>query len=272
MIDITAIIQQTKQIELQCKLTAESILAGAYHSIFKGTGANWESLRPYNEGEDSSNIDWLATARSGSTIVKTYKEERSIDVVFIVDCSLSMMCSTTITTKFDNTLLTFALISLAAAKNNDSVFPYMFAEHVMQCHSKGNSINMVTGALSEMISFQDKSRNELTSAANALQHVISHHHKPSIIFLISDFSYMSDDFQILMNHASKKHELISIKCSDQNENLLKDEFTLIEPETNTTIDNSESNTYDWSPSLEISVTDDSTTRIINYFRRRSTKR
>jgi len=62
-----------------------SLLAGRHASRLRGRGLNFEELRHYFEGDDTRNIDWLATARLGSPHVRVYSEERDRPVLLLVD-------------------------------------------------------------------------------------------------------------------------------------------------------------------------------------------
>ncbi|WP_199092529.1 DUF58 domain-containing protein [Bosea sp. ASV33] len=62
-----------------------SLLAGRHASRLRGRGLNFEELRHYFEGDDTRNIDWLATARLGSPHVRVYSEERDRPALLLVD-------------------------------------------------------------------------------------------------------------------------------------------------------------------------------------------
>ena len=51
----------------------------------RGGGTEFEMLREYVEGDPYRHIDWAATARAGSPIVRTYRVERNQNVVVLLD-------------------------------------------------------------------------------------------------------------------------------------------------------------------------------------------
>lgn len=55
-----------------------------------GTGTEFESLYPYRLGDDPRRIDWRATARQRSLVVRRFQVERHRDVMIIVDCGRLM--------------------------------------------------------------------------------------------------------------------------------------------------------------------------------------
>lgn len=53
----------------------------------RGQGTEFDSLRDYVEGDDVRSIDWRATARRRSTVVRTWQPERDRHVVIVLDTS-----------------------------------------------------------------------------------------------------------------------------------------------------------------------------------------
>ena len=56
----------------------------------QGTGTEFESLHPFREGDDPRRIDWRATAKHGSPIVRRFQVERHRDVMILIDCGRLM--------------------------------------------------------------------------------------------------------------------------------------------------------------------------------------
>lgn len=53
----------------------------------RGTGTEFDSLREYVRGDDVRSIDWRATARTRTTVVRTWQPERDRRVVLVLDTS-----------------------------------------------------------------------------------------------------------------------------------------------------------------------------------------
>lgn len=53
----------------------------------RGPGTEFDSLRPYVEGDDVRSIDWRATARAQDVTIRTWRPERDRRVVIVVDTS-----------------------------------------------------------------------------------------------------------------------------------------------------------------------------------------
>lgn len=53
----------------------------------RGQGTEFDSLRDYVEGDDVRSIDWRATARRRSTVVRTWQPEKDRHVILVLDTS-----------------------------------------------------------------------------------------------------------------------------------------------------------------------------------------
>src|SRR5262245_58146420 len=80
-------LKEIRRVKLRTRRLAEEHLAGAYRSVFKGRGMDFEDVRTYNPGDDVRFIDWNVTARMNLTHVKEFKEERELSVLLVVDVS-----------------------------------------------------------------------------------------------------------------------------------------------------------------------------------------
>lgn len=71
----------TKALLLKARKQIFGELAGNNPSMKAGDGFDFYELRPYNTGEDVRRIDWKRSARMGEPYVRTFHEEREIQVI-----------------------------------------------------------------------------------------------------------------------------------------------------------------------------------------------
>ncbi len=86
----TQLDQRLDRLAWRCRRPVEHFLAGAYRSVFKGRGIEFEDVRAYQPGDDVRSMDWKVTARMRSPHVRVYTEERDRPVLFIIDQRSSM--------------------------------------------------------------------------------------------------------------------------------------------------------------------------------------
>nr|WP_306422502.1 DUF58 domain-containing protein [Paenarthrobacter aurescens] len=67
-----------------------TLLDGEYGSVFKGRSLDFDELRAYVLGDEVRDIDWKATARHGSPLVKRYVAVRRHSVLLLVDTGRNM--------------------------------------------------------------------------------------------------------------------------------------------------------------------------------------
>ena len=108
-------------IEIYTNKAVNDVLAGEYHSVFKGRGMEFDEVREYTPGDEIRTIDWNVTARTGQPYVKRYVEERELTVFFVVDLSASGTFGSREKSKNEVAAELCALLSFSAIKNNDKV-------------------------------------------------------------------------------------------------------------------------------------------------------
>ncbi|MFC7376314.1 DUF58 domain-containing protein [Brachybacterium sp. GCM10030267] len=83
----------------------------------RGQGTEFDSLRDFVDGDDVRSIDWRATARRRSVVVRTWRPERDRHVLIVVDTSRTSASrlgdSTRLDAAFDAALLLTALAGQA---------------------------------------------------------------------------------------------------------------------------------------------------------------
>ncbi len=67
-----------------------NVLVGNYGSVFKGRSMDFDDLREYSYGDDIKDIDWKATARSRSVMIRRYIAIRKHNILLVADNGNSM--------------------------------------------------------------------------------------------------------------------------------------------------------------------------------------
>ncbi|WP_255769488.1 DUF58 domain-containing protein [Pseudarthrobacter sulfonivorans] len=69
---------------------ARGMLDGEYGSVFRGRSLDFDDLRAYVPGDDVRDIDWKASARHGSPLIKRYVAVRRQTVLLVTDTGRNM--------------------------------------------------------------------------------------------------------------------------------------------------------------------------------------
>ena len=67
-----------------------SIMDGQHSALRQGRGWEFMDLAPYQPGDDVREIDWAATARAGSPIIKRHEATANLQVMLVVDTGREM--------------------------------------------------------------------------------------------------------------------------------------------------------------------------------------
>lgn len=87
----------------------------------RGQGTEFDSLRDYVRGDDIRSIDWRATARSSSVVVRTWQPERDRRVVLVLDTSRTAAARVGDLPRLDAAMDAALLVAALAARAGDRV-------------------------------------------------------------------------------------------------------------------------------------------------------
>ena len=71
---VRELLRKVRRIEIATRRVVNEVMAGQYHSVFKGRGMEFSEVREYQPGDDVRIIDWNVTARTGTPHVKIFSE------------------------------------------------------------------------------------------------------------------------------------------------------------------------------------------------------
>lgn len=100
---------------------SNSFSVGMLKSHFKGAGLQFKEHQIYNPGDDVRFIDWKLSAKTNTTFVKTFEEERNVDITVFLDLSESMFYGYQQVSKLQVALELSCLLYLLAEKSKDRV-------------------------------------------------------------------------------------------------------------------------------------------------------
>jgi len=206
------LIAQVKKIEIKTRRTVDELTAGAYHSVFKGRGIEFDEVREYTEDDDVRDIDWNVTARTGIAHIKKYIEERELNVILAVDASASTAYGSSDKTKIARAVEIGALLTFSAIRNHDKVGLLFFTnknEFFLPPKSgKPHGMRVIRELVARRY---HRAKTDIKAALNSLMRLLK---KRSVIFLISDL-LDEKDFSKTMRSVAKKHDLIVIRILDK---------------------------------------------------------
>jgi uncharacterized protein (DUF58 family) len=206
-------LKKIRQIELRTVRLVEDLMAGQYHSVFKGRGMDFDEVREYQPGDEVRRIDWNVTARTGVAHIKKYIEEREMTVMILVDASASGHTGSTHQSKRELAAELAAVFAFSAIRNNDKVGALLFTDGAEKYIRPGKGRLHVLRLISDVLTYKPTSRG--TNLTTALQHINRALRRRAVVFVISDF--MDEGFDRALKITSQKHDVIAVPIMDASE-------------------------------------------------------
>lgn len=179
------LIRTIRYIQLRTRRAVTTAFAGEYRSVFRGQGMEFDEVREYQPGDDVGSIDWNVTARTGRPHVKRFVEERELTVFFMVDVSASGRFGSAGKAKTEVAAELAALVSFAAARQNDRVGLLAFSDRIELFVPAKKGITHVLRIVREILSIRPAGAG--TDLAGAMRYLNLVLRRRAIVFLISDF-------------------------------------------------------------------------------------
>jgi len=224
------LLKKVRRIELRTSRLVDDVLAGGYHSAFKGRGMEFEEVRQYQIGDDVRTIDWNVSARFGETFVKLYREERELTVILLVDVSGSQHFGTHKQFKDELVAEICATLSISAIRNNDKVGLICFSDRIEAYIPPRKGTKHVLRVIRELLALEPEGSG--TNVAGALEFLNKVQKKRSIVFLVSDLQ--DRNWQRPLQIANRRHDVVAVRTDDTAEHELPNVglLRIVDPETN----------------------------------------
>jgi len=211
-------LKKIRQIEIRTNKLAQDLLAGAYHSVFKGRGMDFEEVREYQQGDDIRSIDWNVTARTGVPHIKKHREERELIVMILVDVSASEMLGSGVQTKKELAAEIASVFAFSANRAGDKTGLLLYSDKVESFIPPRKGSSHVFRLIREILYFQPSSRG--TSLKAALDHFNLVVNRSAVVFIVSDF--LDQGYEQALRVTNQKHDVIAVSVFDRRELELPD--------------------------------------------------
>lgn len=208
--------KKVRLIEIKTRRLTDAVLAGQYHSAFKGRGMTFSEVREYGYGDDLRSIDWNVTARFNHPFVKVFEEERELTVILLIDVSGSNQIGSTAVSKTERIAELAGTLAFSAMRNNDKVGVIFFSDRIEKFIPPKKGNQHILRIIRELITFKPEGKG--TSIKTALEYFNNVVKRRSIVFTISDF--FDSDYERAMAITARKHDLVALRVSDPIEQTL----------------------------------------------------
>lgn len=224
---VTDILRKVRRIEIATNRQVSDAIAGAYHSIFKGQGMDFEEAREYQPGDEIRSIDWNVTARTGKAHVKKYREERELTMMLAVDLSGSGSFGSDKQSKRELEAEIASVLAFSAARNGDKVGLALFTDEIELIIPPRKGRSHILRLIREILYFKPKRvGTDISKALDGINKLLK---RRAIVVLLSDFlqgpngelpnpaKRASDPVFKALDITNRRHDLVCINVYDDRE-------------------------------------------------------
>lgn len=109
---------------------------GMLKSHFRGSGLQFREHQVYVPGDDVRFIDWKLSARSPNIYIKTFEEERNVEIVVFLDLSHTLLYGYNDVSKLQAAVEIIALLYLLAGETHDMIRTVIWSEKTINLPPK----------------------------------------------------------------------------------------------------------------------------------------
>lgn len=176
---------------------SNSFSIGMLKSHFKGTGLQFKEHQVYTFGDDVRFIDWNMLAKTNEAFVKTFEEERNIEITVVLDASRSMLSGCNGTSKLQASIEITCLLFLLAKETNDFVHVLVIGDELIDI-PKSQGDKGITYLISNLekygilddtgiVNIERPMVNELIEEDIKMRSIMKHIGKRREVVILSDF-------------------------------------------------------------------------------------
>ncbi|MEW6745754.1 MAG: DUF58 domain-containing protein [Planctomycetota bacterium] len=212
------VLRAVQRIRIRTRRVVADVMAGAYRSVFRGAGIEFDEVREYSHTDDARAIDWNVTARLGRPHVRTYVEERELTVVLLVDVSGSLAFTSAERTKSEIAAEVCAILGFAGLENGDKVGLLLFTDQVEVFVPPRKGVAHGLRLLRELLNLQTSRRQ--TDIGSAIAYADRWLRRRSILFVVSDFLSGGGGhggWIEPLERAARRHEIVAVRLTDARE-------------------------------------------------------
>ena len=206
------ILKKVRKYEIEIRKYLNNSNQGDYNSIFKGSGIDFDDLRPYQYGDDHRSINWNISAKEDKIYTNTYKEDKEQSVFFLVDVSQSQHIGKE-ENKINISKEIASVLSISALNTNSQVGILCFSDQkelFIQSRKGASHGYRIIKNLYEL-----KQKSKKTNISSMIKFFMNTVKKKSLVILISDF--IDKDYDKNMRSLAKKHDVVCLHIYDDYE-------------------------------------------------------
>lgn len=212
---MTALVQQVKsKMSIFAHRKARGMLDGEYGSVFKGRSLDFDDLRAYVPGDEVRDIDWKATARHGSALIRRYVATRRQTLLLVTDTGRNMAATSLAgEDKKEIAVLALGVLGYLAHRHGDDVgLVCGDASGSRSLPAKGGEAHL------ERLLREVDAGTALSAPPSSilaqLEHVARNYPKRMLLFVVADEFLPDAGMERLLRRLRAQHEILWFTVRD----------------------------------------------------------
>ena len=193
---------------------ARTMLDGEYGSVFRGRSLDFDDLRAYVPGDEVRDIDWKATARIGSPLVKRYAAVRKQTVLLLADTGRNMAAvSRGGEPKKEIALMALGVVGYLAHRHGDQVSLVSgdaSSSETLPPRGGEAHLELILRRVDAAVGL-DSAPSDLTAQ---LAHVARTVARRSLMFIVADEAAVGEEDAALLRRLAAQHEILWFTVRD----------------------------------------------------------
>lgn len=176
----------TSRRHLPSKLARLQELDGRQAAQIRGQGTEFDSLRQYVPGDDVRSIDWRASARRDSVVVRTWRPERDRRIIIVLDTGRTSAGRVGDVPRLDSAMDAALLLGALASRAGDRVDLLAF-DRRLRASVRGGARSDVLPSLVRSMATLEPELVE-TDAAGIVSEVLQRARRRCLVVLLTDLN------------------------------------------------------------------------------------
>ncbi|EWT01859.1 hypothetical protein N865_12485 [Intrasporangium oryzae NRRL B-24470] len=193
---------------------SRSVLEGEYASVFHGRSLDYDDLRDYVPGDEVRDIDWKATARHRSPLVKRYVATRKQHVLLVVDTGRGMAAvSRGGEAKKEVAIAAAGLVAYLAQRHGDLVGLVQGTASSTVAHETRGSeahLELLLRAIDTSTTL-DGEQSDLTTQLDWIARTVRRRH---VLLVVADDRDLDPAIDDLLRRLRVQHEILWVTVED----------------------------------------------------------
>lgn len=190
---------------------SSNILDGSYASIYKGRTMNFEDLREYVVGDNVKDIDWKASARSNTLLVRQFIAEKKHNMMIVFDNGKKMLADTKAgETKKTVSIMSAGTLAYLANKHGDYVGAVFNKDDSIEYYP----LKFTLYSIEEFLCSYDACNCKESRLEKSLEFILNNIKRKMILVIVTDLKGMDSISDDILRKLTLFHDVLIINVSD----------------------------------------------------------